>query len=294
MSTTLKGDVTNQVQKYWAPRFTKELRGSLLLGSLVDKSYQGEIKKGGDTVRVGQVNAPAGQLLTVGTNADSFASDLLSTSYVDIVANKRAVASFKFADEVDMQSQLSNENPEVMDALKYALGNQINTYLYSLVAASTSAPDHNTASVTDFNASQLAAARLLAATAKWRQDMPWYCIVDPSYYSDILNAATLTSSDYGAADAPVVSGQVALRRFGFNILEDNNMKSTSGSSVVDHALIFSPEFMHLVMQSEVQVKVSDLHSNSQFGTLLSVDVIFGAALGVSGASKHIQVYNSAW
>ena len=294
MSTTLKGDVTNQVQKYWAPRFTKELRGSLLLGSLVNKDYQGSISKGGDTVRVSQVNAPTGQLLTVGTNADSFSSDLLSTSYVDVVANKRAVASFKFADEVALQSQLSQDNPEVMESLKYAMANQINTYLYSLVAASTSAPDHNIASVTDFNASQLSAARLLAATAKWRMEPGWYCLTDPSYYADLLNASTLTSSDYGASDAPVVSGQVALKRFGFNIFEDNNMKSTAGAAVTDHALLFHPDFMHMVMQSEVQVKVSDLHPLGQFGMIMSVDVIFGAALGISGANKHIQVYNSAW
>jgi hypothetical protein len=288
------GDVTNQVQKYWAPRFTKELRGSLLLGSLVDKSYSGEIKKGGDRVRVSQVNAPTGQLLTVGTNADAFSPDLLSTSYVDVTANRRAVASYKFEDVVDLQSQLSQDNPEIMESLRYAMENQINTYLYSLIAASTSSPDHNIASVSDFNASQLSACRLLAATAKWRREPGWYCLVDPSYMSDLQNAATLTSSDYGASDAPVINGNIALKRFGFNIFEDNNMKSTAGASVTDHALLFHPDFMHMVMQSEVQVKVSDLHPLGQFGVQMSVDVIFGAALGISGASKHIQVYNSAW
>lgn len=294
MSLSTLTEVTNQVQQYWSPRFTKQLRGSLLLGSLVDKSYQGEIKEGGNKVRVSQVNAPTGQLLTIGTDADSFSSDLISTSYVDITANKRAVASYKFDSVVQLQSQLGQDNPEVIDSLMYAMNSQINTHLYSLVAASTSAPDHNIGSVSDFNASQLSAARLLASTAKWRQDLGWYCIVDPSYMSDIQNAATLTSSDYNGGEAVVVSGQVATKRFGFNILEDNNMRSTSGATVVDHALLFTPDFMHLVMQPQVQVKISDLHPLGQFGVIMSVDVIFGAALGISGASKHIQVYNSAW
>ena len=56
MSATTLTDVAQQIQKYWSPRFTKQLRASLLLGGLVDKSYQGEIKRQGDTVKVSQIN----------------------------------------------------------------------------------------------------------------------------------------------------------------------------------------------------------------------------------------------
>jgi len=285
MSSTLLAQVDDQIQTFWSPLMTKQLRESLLLGALVDKKYQGELKAMGDTVRVSQVNAPTGQLLSVGAGADSFSSDALSTSYVDIVANKRAVASYEFEDLVDLQSIIGGARPDVMEALNHALAKQINDHLYSLVSPSTSAPDHSIASVTDFNASQLAAARLLAAQAKWRSEPGWYCLADPSYYSDLMNAATLTSSDYGAQDAPVVSGQIALRRFGFNILEDNSRSA-------DQALLFHPDFMHLVMQQQVRTKVSDLHPNKRFGYVLSVDVVFGAKLGIDGDVKHIKVYNS--
>lgn len=287
MSTTTLAEVTNQIQKYWSPVFTKQLRESLLLGSLVDKKYQGAISAQGDRVRVSQVNAPTGQLLTVGTDADSFSSEAVSTSYIDITADKRAVASYKFQDLVSLQSQISQDNPEVIEGLKFAMAKQMNDYLWSLVSASTSSPDHNIGSVADFNASQLAACRILAAQAKWRMEPGWYALLDPQYYGDVMNATTLASSDYGASDAPTVSGQLALKRFGFNILEDNSRTS-------DHALLFSPDFLHMVTQTEVQVKVSDLHPLGQFGVILSVDMVFGAALGIDGSKKHIQVYNSAW
>ena len=285
MSLTDVAQATNQIQKYWAPRFTKELRESMLLGALVNKDYQGEIKAEGDTVRVSQINAPVGQLLTIGTDADSFSTEALSTSYVDIVCNKRAVAAYEFTDLVSLQSQLGQSNPEIMESLKYAMANQVNEYLYSLVSPSTSAPDHLINSVTDFNASQLAACRILAAQAKWPNDGRWYALLDPQYMGDIMNAATLTSSDYGAADAPVISGQVALKRFGFNILEDNSRPADSG-------LLFHPDFMHLVTQSEVQVKISDMHSSKRFGFVMSVDMIFGARLGLSGNVKHLRVLGS--
>lgn len=280
MSLSDLSDVANQVQKYWAPIFTKELRESLILGSLVNKQYSGNILRGGDTVYVSQVNAPNGQLLTAGTNAEAFDTEVISTSRVAIQANKRAVAAYEFEDLIDLQSQLSAENPDVMDSLRFAMAKQINDYLYTLVSPSSSSPDHVLNSVTDMNASQLSTIRILAAQAKWRQEPGWYALLDPSYYGDVLDDTTLASSDYGATDAPIIGGQLALKRFGFNILEDNS-RST------DYGLFFHPDFMHMVMQQDVRVKISDQHAQKKFGVVMSVDVVFGAGLGIDGANKHI-------
>jgi len=285
MSVSDLNAVANQIQKYWSPIFTKQLRESLLLGSLVDKKYQGEIKRQGDTVRVSQVNAPQGQLLTVGVDADSFATQAISSSFVDIKADKRAVAAYEFQDLVELQSQISQENPEVMEALRFAMAKQINDYLYSLVAPSTSAPDHDVGSVTDFNATQLASVRTLAAKALWPTTPGWYGLIDPQYYSDLLNATTLVSTDFGATDAPLINGQIALKRLGFNIFEDN-------SRPADYGLFFHPDFLHMVSQTAVQVKISDLHSHKKFGVVMSVDMVFGAKLGIAGNVKHIKVYNT--
>lgn len=287
MAKTDLAAVTNQIQKYWSPMFTKELRESLLLGALVDRSYQGEIKRGGDTVRVSQVNAPDGQLLTVGTDADTFESEQVSTSYIDIVADKRAVASYEFEDLVSLQSQISMEQSDVRESLMYAMRKQINTYLYSLVSASAATPDHVINGVADLNAAQMSALRVLAGQAKWPGSKPWYALVDPVYYGDIMDDATLASTEYGASDVPTIGGQLGLKRFGFQVFEDNSLAA-------DHGLFFFPDWLHMVMQQEVQVKVSDLHPQKKFGFVLSVDVVFGAKQGIAGDEKHIQVYNSAW
>lgn len=285
MSFTNTATVSQQVQSFWAPMFMKELRESALLPALVSKEYQGEIKQGGDLVYVSQLNAPVGALRTVGTDSDSFVPESMSTSRISVQANKRAVAAFKFEDLVQLQSQLGAQDSEIRSALLYACMKQMNDYLYSLVNPSTSAPDHVLNSVTDMNASQLAAIRLLAAAAKWPKDGQWYGLVDPSYYSDILNATTLTSSDY-VSDQAVVGGQVVNKRFGFNLLEDNSLGTDKG-------LFFHPDFMHLVMQKEPTFKVSDLHANGQFGYQISCDIIFGAALGISGNVKHISCVAAA-
>ena len=284
MAVTGINEVQDNVQKYWSPLFTKELRESLLLGSLVNKQYEGAIAKGGDSVYVTQINAPEGQLLTVGTNADTFDSTQVSSTRIQITADKRAVASYEFDDIASLQSQIDMDNSDVRESLKFALAKTINDYLFSLVDPSTSAPDHLVSGVTDMNAAQLAAIRLLAAKAKWGMGN-WYGLVDPSYYSDILDDTTLSSNYYGATDNPMIGGQVSLPRMGFKILEDNS-RST------DYGLFFHPDFLHMVTQSQVQVKISDLHAQKRFGYLLSVDMIFGAKLGINGDVKHIKVYNS--
>ena len=285
MATTTLAEVQYQIQTIWSPLFMKELRESLLLGALVNKDYEGEIKKKNDTVRVSQINAPTGQLKTVGTDADSFSAEAMSTSYVDIKADKRAVAAYEVEDLVDIQSQIGNQNSEVRASLLYAVQKQINDYLYTLVSPSAATPDHILNGITDMNAAQVSAVRKLAAQAKWLKNKPWYALLDPSYYSDVLDDTTLSSTEYGATDVPVFGGEVGLKRFGFSMYEDNSRSE-------DYGLFFHPDFMHLVMQTMPTFKVSDLHSNKQFGYVLSVDLIFGAKLGIDGDVKHIKVYNT--
>jgi len=280
MSVTNLAAVSEQVEKFWSPVFSKTLRANLLLGSLVNRDYEGQIKQQGDTVYVTQIADVTGQLKTVGTDADTFDSHRLQSTRIEIKADKRAVAAVEIADLAELQSQLGSQDSAIRNSLQHAVEQEINDYLFSLVAPSTSAPDHLINSVTDMNAAQVATVRMLAAQAKWDRSKPWYGLLDPSYYSDVLNAATLTSSDYIGEDMPIVGGQVVKQRYGFNLLEDN-------SRGTDKALFFHPDFMHLVMQQGVRFKLSDLHSQKKFGYLLSVDLVFGAKLGHDGAKKHI-------
>ena len=287
MAKTDLADVANQIQKFWSPLFMDELRLSLPMVNLLDKKYDGQINNLGDTVYISQINAPNGQLKTAGTDADTFETEKLTTSRVAIQANKRAVASVEVEDLVQLQSQLGDPaaTASIRASLMYAVAKQINTYLYSLVSPSTSSPDHLINSVTDFNATQVAGVRLLASQAKWMKDGRWYIAADPSYYNDVLSATTMTSGDY-VDDKAIIEGQVATKRFGFTIVEDNSL-------AVDQAVAFHPDFLHFVKQTEVNFKLSDLHPVGKFGYVLSADLMFGAGLGISGSKKHILVNASA-
>ena len=283
MASTNLTDVQYQVQKFWSPLATQQLRESLLLGSLVNKEYQGDLKKMGDTVRVYSVNAPTATTKTVGTSgSNEFTASAISTSYVDVKADKHVTAAFEFADEVELMSMIESGNPEVMQSLVFSVEKAVNSALYAAMVPSAAAPDHQLGLVTDLNNTQLLSIRKLAAQAKWDTMKGWYGLIDPSYYSDVLAAQTLVSSDFGAADAPVISGKLGLRRYGFQIFEDNSLAEDTG-------YFFHPDALLMVMAKEMSIKVSDLHPVGKHGVMLSCDLIFGVALGIEGAKKCVKV-----
>lgn len=296
MSATLVNELSNQAQKFWAPIFKDELLEASVLPALVNKDYQGEIKRGGDTAYVSMINRPTAERKTIGAGSDSFSSQKLTTERVGIVADQRITASFELEDLVDLQTQLGNPDGQskIRKVLEEAIAIELNNFLYSKVSPSTSAPDHLLSGVATMDATQILAIRALAAQAKWMQEGGWWLLVDPSYMNDVLSAQTLTSSDYVGDDKPVIGGQIANRRFGFNILEDNSaglLSLSPASASAECALAFHPDFLYLVM-GEPQFKVSDLHSNKQHGYLVSVDMWCGATLGIEGNVKHIQIYNT--
>lgn len=281
MPVTRLEDVSAQIQKFWAPIFRDELKEQTLLPSLVNKEYKGEIKEMGDTVRVSQIVRPTAAVKTIGVDADSFETTKLQTQYIDIKIDKRLVVAYEFEDLATILSQIKAQDSKVRQSLMESIEIAANNYLYGLVAPKS--PDHVKTSVADFNATVLKDCRVLAGKAHWRKSDGWYALLDPKYYGDILSAQTMISSDYVPGEAPVVAGQIANRRYNFNILEDDSRADSKG-------LLFHPDFIHLVM-GEPEIKVSDLHSNKQFGYVMSVNCLIGARLGIGGDELHITVEN---
>ena len=298
MSQTTINDVTAQVQEFWSPMFQEELLESNILASLVNKEYQGDIKKGGDTVKISQIDRPTATRKTIGTDADTFETEKLVTQQVSLVADQRITAAYELEDVIMLQTQLGDKDSEIRQGLVEALNIELNNYLYSLVNPSTSAPDHLIDSVTNFNSSQVVANRKLAAQAKWKSDGGWYILADPQYYADMISDSTLTSADY-VQDRVVVSGQTSITRYGFNIFEDNSaglitaMNRLGSSSATEEAAIaFHPDFLGLVMQRTPTFQVSSLHAQKKHGLLISVDMIVGAKILNDGDVKHIFTYNT--
>jgi len=284
VSVTDLSVVQNQIQKFWSPIFMPELKAGSKLPALVNRDYEGQIQNKGDTVKVSQIVIPEASIKSVGVDADTFESSSLQTVQVEVKADKRCVVALEVEDLVALQSQIEADSSEIRQSLLESCMRKLNAHLYGLVAPSASSPDHIINSVSDFNAAAASAARMRAAQAKWMKNKGWFGALDPSYANDFLNAQTLTSKDYVEGESLVIGGEVANKRFGINWFEDDALAT-------DQAVIFHPDFLYLVMQTQPQFKLSDLHSQKKFGYLLSVDFIFGAKLGIDGAKKH-QLVNA--
>lgn len=297
MSATLVAELADQAQKFWAPMMVDEMKESAILPTLVSREYMGEIKQGGDTVYISMVEAADGSIKTIGVDHQNYSSEKLKTQRVGIQANKIIEATLELDSLIDLQTQLGSPEgkSKIRNSMNKALELQLNKYLYSLIAPSTSSPDHSISGVSDFNAAQVLANRLLASQAKWASDAGWWMLLDPSYMNDFLAATTLVSADYVGADLPIIGGKKPYNRFGFNIMEDNSTAMNQLSptlAAADYALAFCPDFMYLVMQQAPTIKISDLHANKQRGFLLTAELVVGAGLSPEGSKKHIVTYNS--
>ena len=291
MAETTLAEVQNQVKKYWSEIFMPELRENHPLIALVDKTYEGEIKRAGDTVRVSQVVKATGQTVQItGAAGDNkFTPEALVTRYVDIKADRRFVASYKFHDLVDLQSQINSERSEIREALLEGVATQMNNFLYSLVAPLAA---QALTGVVTMDAATLKSIRVIAGKQKWFKSPGWYGLLSPDYYGDVMDETRLTSSDY-VNDQPTVGGEIVTRRYGFNIIEDNSdgLAGLSPTPGNPSAIFFHPAFCHMVTQMQARFKISDLHANEEFGYLISVDVIGGAGLGIEGDKLHVSVVN---
>jgi hypothetical protein len=287
MSTTQLDDINAQIQTKWSKVAMQELRESFILPNLVSKKYEGEIREQNDTVRIYQVNAPTSELKVVGSNEDTFTANKLSTSYVDLVANRRAVSAYKFNDLIEVQSILDPaNNPEIRMSLMHDIGRQINTYLYSLMVPSTSSPDHTIGSTAAMSNTIMANMREAAALAHWPKNETWYHLMSPQYMSDFLADSNMTNADYGFNDQARIFGQPSLQRYGFTNFEDDSVTAASSIAFVPSALLYAAQY-------EPRIKVSDLHPLGQFGYQMSIDIVFGAKLSIDGDEKCYKVTAAA-
>lgn len=279
MGLTNVADVANQIQKFWSPIFVPELRESHPFINLVDKKYSGEIKKGGDEVKVSQIVAVDAERKTIGDPGyNTFNSQTLVTRQVAVKADQIITAAVEIDDLADLQSQIGDQNSEIRSALLHGVMRNLNNFLYSKVAPSASNPDHDYSDST-ITKTELLKYRRLASESHWASGQR-FALVSPQYWEGILGDTTLTSADF-VNDAPVIAGQQALRRYGWDMLEDDSREGK-------YAIFFHPDFLHLVMQKEPEFKLSDLHANKQHGYLLSVRLVCGAKLGIQGDIKHIK------
>lgn len=296
MSATLVQELNEQTKKYWSPLSRDELKERSVAVNIFNREYEGEIKQGGDSVKINQWVLGEANQKTVGEGHESFETNKLDANQITLVADKVWTHAFEFDDLVKIQTQLENPESELRMGMEAAVARKINRYLFSLMNPSSSNPDHDVTGVSDFTYDELLNVRMLATQAHWGDEQQRYMFLDPSYHKDFLSDTTVASGDYGAEDRPAISGKIGLKRAGFNIFEDDSQGllslDSANSATADVGLAVRPDALHLALGG-FEYEISRLHSNKQFGFVMSLKVIGGAVRGHDHSSLCIKVRASS-
>lgn len=266
MSVSGVSQMANLIPELWSPTMYAELRNSLMLADFFENSYEGVIRSMGDIVRVNQIQAPNGEILTDDTQA--FSSESLSIEQKSVTVNKRASASFEISDLAQLQSQ--EFAAEAQNALVHAVRKKIEQDIIDALVPSASSPDHDIApaSASDLAAADLAGMRRLLRIAKV-PTVGLGLFIDPNYYADLLTKTQLVSRDFQNA-AATDNGMIG-NLFGFNVAEHDLLSADVGFAC-------HPSALQLVMQQDLRIKVSDLHSTKKYGYIISADIVYGLSL----------------
>lgn len=261
--------LNNLIPEIWSPNIYQELRNNLLLGEVFNRDYEGEIANMGDTVRVNQIVAPEGEILT--DDRQTFSSEQMVVNQVLVIADKRASASFEFTNLAQLQSQSFERDAQ--EALVYAIRKKMEEDMLSILIPSSASPDHTIApaAASDFAAVDVATCRTLMSLQKIPKTNR-YLILDPQYYGDLITKQTIASRDYVPAGSPVTNtGIISEPLYGFSIAEHDILGADVGYAIHRTAAT-------LVMQQGVRIQISNLHSNKKYGYLLSADLVYGIKL----------------
>jgi hypothetical protein len=263
-----KADLANLIPTVWSTNIYQELRNSLMLAEVFNRDYEGELMNLGDTVKVNQIIAPDGEILT--DDKQTFSSERMDVVQQTITVNKRASAAFEFTDLAQLQS-MSFER-DAQEALLYAIRKKIEEDMISILIPSAANPDHiiAPASASDLAAIDIAKIRTLMSLAKLPRSNR-FLFLDPTYYGDLIQKQTIASRDYVPAGSPTMTGLISEPLYGFSIAEHDLLPVDTGYAIHRSACT-------LVMQQGVRIKISDLHAQNKYGYLLSADIVYGIKL----------------
>ncbi len=262
--------IVKMIPTVWSPLMFQELRNKIAYLNLFSRAYEGEIKEKGNTVKVNQIVAPNGEILT--NDKDQFNPEELAINQFEITADRRAVASFEITDLAKLQSL--DFQMEMMNALVYSIQKQMEVDIQSIMIPSAAAPDHALAALVgaSFDVADVVALRTLLAIAKVPFDENMYLALSPTFYGSLMQKNQVVSADFGSVN-DLMAGEVR-KIAGFKVFEHNLEEGSK-------ARAFHTAAVQVVTQSQVNIQISNLHSQKKFGYLVSADIVYGRKLADS-------------
>lgn len=274
--------VENQIVDQWVPGFAEYLRCRTVVPGLIPQLSDPTAQRG-CKLRVSQVMEMVGAKQP--KEDCDFTTEKLQMVHTDVELTDRVYAAVEFCDIVELASQVNLSNPQVRNRMADAIADQINNCVYSSIECDKTlnlGPDK-------------IEAGFLTELTKCADQLWWGAnrtvVVSACLKQELLDACKLTDADSGATDTPVIGGAFSLRRYGWNIVFDGSSALTSvlGAGEERVALAFTDGFLWSANGYQNRVKISDLHSNCKWSTMLTIDSLVGYGVGPDSAKRCIKI-----
>lgn len=223
--------VVNFVPDIWSARILTALSRNAVAGGIVNRDYEGDIRGGGDSVKITNFVDP-----TIGSytkHTDITVEDIDDATQALLIDQQKY-----FAFELDdiERAQSVNGGAVMAEATKraaYGLKNTLDAFLFTTLAAgaSASAPDHQIAEATISTASAAYEALVNWGVLLDQADIPEeerWVVVTPAFHGLLLKDDRFVKAGDDIAAATRLNGRVG-EAAGFTVHKSNNLPDGAGA-----------------------------------------------------------------
>jgi N4-gp56 family major capsid protein len=229
--------VTNFIPTLWTARLLVALRKASVATALVNRDYEGEIRQGGDTVKITSVND-----LTIGdysVNTD-ITIETLTDATRSLVIDQQKYFAFQL-DDVDAAQAKSGGAllAQATDNGAFQLKDTADAFLFSTMNAAVIADTTNDLSTTVVTADGAAYEAIVdLGVALDESNVPSdgrWVVVPPKFHGLLLKDQRFVSAGDDMAAATRANGRIG-EAAGFQVYKSNNLPAATGAEVTAGAV----------------------------------------------------------
>ena len=228
--------VTNFIPELWSARLLNALDKSHVFANVVNRDYEGEIKKMGDTVHINTIGA-----VTIGTytqNTDfSSGPETLATTDQTLLINQAKYFNFQ-VDDIDAAQAAGDIMDKAMTRAAYGLADASDSYIAGVLAGAADASNTVSTSAVALTSSNVYENVVKMRTILDKANVPTagrWLVIPPEMYALILLDDRFVKTGGEMAEGILRTGLVA-QAAGFDIYLSNNCVSATVSEKVTYTI----------------------------------------------------------
>lgn len=219
------------IPEVWSAQLQSSLKESLVFGSpkVVNRSYEGEIREKGDTVRINSIGRPT--INPYVKNATNVQPQVLTDAERVLTINQANYFAFE-VDDIDKRQAASGGAllDEAANEAAFGLADAADAYIYTQILADVDAA--NVTGATTVNTAALAETMLVAMkTDLDTANVPTqgrFAVLSPNFANLLLRSTLFAPLDASGTTQALRDGYIG-RAFGFDILISTNIPMVGGT-----------------------------------------------------------------